>query len=42
MGDRSYREAIQKGDLMMDGDPALMRNVSTWLRPGIFADSPRA
>lgn len=41
MGDRSYREAIRNGDLMMDGDPVLLRNVSAWLRPGIFADSPR-
>lgn len=41
MGDRTYREAIQNGELLMDGDPALLRNVSTWLRPGIFADSPR-
>jgi DNA-binding HxlR family transcriptional regulator len=41
MGVRTYRDAIQKGELMMDGDPALMRNVSAWLRPGIFAQSPR-
>ena len=41
MGDRTYREAIRNGDLMMDGDPVLTRNVSAWLRPGIFANSPR-
>ena len=41
MGDRTYRDAIKAGELMMDGDPALTRNVSSWLRPGIFADSPR-
>lgn len=41
MGDRTYRDAIQKGELMMDGDPVLTRNVSAWLRPGMFAQSPR-
>ena len=41
MGDRTYREAIREGDLIMDGDPVLTRNVSAWLRPGMFADSPR-
>lgn len=41
MGDRTYREAMQQGDLVLEGDPALMRNVSAWLRPSIFAESPR-
>lgn len=41
MGDRTYREAIREGDLIMDGDPILTRNVSAWLRPGMFANSPR-
>lgn len=41
MGDRTYRDAIKAGDLIMDGDPALTRNVSGWLRPGMFAESPR-
>lgn len=41
MGDLTYREAMKNGDLMLDGDPALMRNVSAWLRPSIFAESPR-
>ena len=41
MGDRTYRDALREGDLMMDGDPALIRTVSTWLRSGIFANSPR-
>ncbi len=41
MGDLTYRDAIEAGDLLLDGDPALMRNVSAWLRPGIFANSPR-
>ncbi len=42
MGDRTYRDAIKAGDLMMDGDPALVRNVTAWLRPSVFVDSPRA
>lgn len=41
MGDRTYRDAIREGDLRLDGDPSLMRNISSWLRPGLFADSPR-
>ena len=41
MGDRTYRDAIKNGDLLMDGDPSLTRNVTAWLRPGIFANSPR-
>ena len=42
MGDRSYRDAIQSGDLSIEGDPALTRRVSTWLRPSVFVNSPRA
>ena len=41
MGDRSYREAMRSGDLIIEGVPALTRNVSSWLRPSAFADSPR-
>lgn len=41
MGDRTYREAISAGDLSIEGDVALTRNVTAWLRPGIFANSPR-
>ncbi len=41
MGDLTYREAMKNGDLILDGDPLLLRNVSAWLRPGIFAESPR-
>jgi putative sterol carrier protein len=41
MGDRTYRDAIKSGDLMMEGDPSLTRNVTAWLRPGFFANSPR-
>ncbi|MCY1128489.1 winged helix-turn-helix transcriptional regulator [Frigidibacter sp. RF13] len=42
MGDRTYRDAIREGDLRLDGDPALMRNISSWLRPNMFANSPRS
>ncbi|MCA0869550.1 winged helix-turn-helix transcriptional regulator [Seohaeicola saemankumensis] len=42
MGDRSYREAIKAGDLSIEGDAALTRNISAWLKPSIFHDSKRA
>ena len=42
MGDRSYRDAIQAGDLILEGDPALTRRISSWLKPSIFAESDRA
>jgi DNA-binding HxlR family transcriptional regulator len=42
MGDRSYRDAIKSGDLHVQGDPALTRNISAWLRPSAFIDSERA
>ena len=42
MGDRTYREAIKSGDLIVQGEPALMRNITAWLKPSIFAGSPRA
>lgn len=41
MGDRTYREAKSAGELDVQGPPALTRNVSTWLRPSVFADAPR-
>jgi hypothetical protein len=41
MGDRSYRDAIRAGKLMVEGEPALTRRISTWLRPSIFANSPQ-
>lgn len=41
MGDRTYREAIQSGDLGVQGDRTLTRNITSWLRPSVFADSPR-
>ena len=42
MGDRSYREAIKSGDLIVQGEPALTRNISAWLKPSVFATSKRA
>ena len=42
MGDRSYREAMEAEDLFIEGEPALTRRISTWLRPSIFHDSERA
>ena len=41
MGDRTYREAMQSGDLSVQGDVALTRNIKSWLRPSVFADSER-
>lgn len=42
MGDRTYRDAILSGDLTVEGDPALTRRISGWLRPSIFVNSKRA
>lgn len=42
MGDRTYRDAMQSGDLVVEGEPALMRNISQWLKPSMFAAAPRA
>ncbi|MGB3146851.1 MAG: alkyl sulfatase C-terminal domain-containing protein, partial [Paracoccaceae bacterium] len=41
MGDRTYRDAISSGDLKVEGDVALTRNIQSWLRPSVFAASPR-
>lgn len=42
MGDRTYRDAINREDLVIEGEPALTRNVSKWLRPSVFVTSDRA
>ena len=42
MGDRTYREAINSGDLSIEGELSLTRHVSSWLRPSIFAEAKRA
>jgi DNA-binding HxlR family transcriptional regulator len=41
MGDRTWREAIDSGDLIVEGERALLRDISRWLRPSLFADAPR-
>lgn len=41
MGDRTYRDAVAAGDLIIEGAPSLTRNVSSWLRPSVFVDSRR-
>jgi DNA-binding HxlR family transcriptional regulator len=42
MGERSYRDAVLSGDLIIEGDLALTRRISSWLRPSIFANRKRA
>ncbi|TNE56841.1 MAG: transcriptional regulator [Alphaproteobacteria bacterium] len=42
MGDRTYRDAMKAGDLDVQGEVALTRNISAWLRPSIYVDAPRA
>ena len=41
MGDRSYRDAVLAGELMIEGDLALTRRISSWLKPSIFAEARR-
>jgi DNA-binding HxlR family transcriptional regulator len=41
MGDRTYRDAVKAGDLIIEGEPALTRNVSRWLRPSVFVAAER-
>ena len=42
MGDRTWREAIASGDLIVEGERALLRDISCWLKSSIFAEAPRA
>lgn len=42
MGERSYRDAVLSGELIIEGDLALTRRISSWLRPSIFAGSKRS
>jgi DNA-binding HxlR family transcriptional regulator len=42
MGDRTYRDAMLAGDLLIEGDSALTKRVSSWLRPSIFVDAKRS
>jgi len=41
MGDRTYREAVNSGDLSIEGEVGLTRHVNSWLRPSVFAQSKR-
>ncbi len=41
MGDRTYREAEKSDDLVIEGEPALTRYVSRWLRPSAFVAADR-
>lgn len=41
MGDRSYKNAIDAGELSIQGPPALTRNIGAWLTPSVYANSPR-
>jgi DNA-binding HxlR family transcriptional regulator len=41
MGERTYREAVLAGELMIEGEANLTRRISSWLRPSIFANSKR-
>ncbi len=42
MGDRTYKDAISAGDLIVEGEPGLTRNIRSWLRPSLFEESQRA
>ncbi len=41
MGDRSYGEAVQSGDLQIVGPPKLRSELPSWLRLNVFADVER-
>jgi hypothetical protein len=41
MGDRSYRDAVLSGHLIVEGEVSLTRRISSWLRPSVFANSKR-
>lgn len=42
MGDRSMRDAMESDELIIEGEPALTRNVSRWLRSSVLAAADRA
>ena len=42
MGDRTYRDAVDLEDMIIEGDPALTRNVSRWLKPSVFVAAERS
>ena len=37
-GDMDIRMAKEAGRLELKGNPSLIRTISSWLRPGMFAD----
>ncbi|MBK8198044.1 MAG: transcriptional regulator [Acidobacteria bacterium] len=41
MGDKTFKDVLRTGEMNVQGDPALLRNITAWLRPGAFAASPR-
>ena len=41
MGDRSQRDAVLAGDLLVEGEPALTRRIGSWLKLSSFAESKR-
>ena len=41
MGERTYGDAIKAGDLIVQGEPALVRNIRAWLRPSVFEGAAR-
>jgi DNA-binding HxlR family transcriptional regulator len=41
-GERSYRSAVLSGELIIEGELALTRRISSWLRPSSFANSKRS
>ena len=36
-----FRLGLNLGDLIVEGEPALTRNINSWLKPSVFAKSPR-
>ncbi|MBI1424460.1 MAG: transcriptional regulator [Gammaproteobacteria bacterium] len=42
MGDTTYRQAIRNGLLKLVGNPALVHNVTDWMRNSEYADLPAA
>lgn len=42
MGDVPYRKAVADGSLKVVGQPALTRNIFTWINKSVFADLPPA
>ena len=42
MGDRTMRDALASGDLILEGERALTRTVGRWLRSSILANADRA